>query len=284
MKSASAGLIAMLQNNDQFFLADLYTFTLQNGNVYRYTDADIDLVYGGNTFIHNELRFKRSGTKITTGIEVDTLNIDIYPQYTDSMNGIPFLKALAQGQIDGASVKLERAIMTTWGDLSNGVIVMFLGRISESNFTRTYAKLSVKSELELLNIQMPRNLYNLSCSHAVYDAGCTLLKSSFATNSSVNVTSTKTIIYFNDTHSDGYFDQGLIEFTSGVNNGLKRTIKTHLSGSLEIALTLPNTPSVGDTFIVYAGCDRTKDTCTNKFNNLQHFRGFPYIPPPEAIT
>ena len=35
---------------------------------------------------------------------------------------------------------------------------------------------------------------------------------------------------------------------------------------------------VGKQVIVYAGCDKTPQTCKNKFNNLQNFRGFPYIP------
>ena len=34
----------------------------------------------------------------------------------------------------------------------------------------------------------------------------------------------------------------------------------------------------GDAFTVYPGCDKTRNTCLNKFNNLLRFRGFPYTP------
>lgn len=284
MKTATAGMIAMLQNNNTFYIADLYTFTLQNGAVYYYTDADITLVYDTHTFVHNELRLQRTGTKLTTGLEVDTMSINVYPQSTDLMNGVTFLKALAQGQIDGAIVKVDRAIMTAWGDLSNGVISMFIGRVSEANMSRTNAVITVKSELELLNIQMPKNLYNLSCIHTLYDAGCTLAKTSFQTTTSINSGSTTTTLKFTDAQATGYFEQGFLVFTSGANNGLKRTIKTHTNGTLTLALALPSIPAVGDTFTIYAGCDRTQSTCVNKFNNLLHFRGFPFIPPPEATT
>lgn len=41
-----------------------------------------------------------------------------------------------------------------------------------------------------------------------------------------------------------------------------------------------NAPAVGDMFVVTAGSDHSQDTCTNKFNNLVHFRGFPYVTQP----
>ncbi|MBV8777226.1 MAG: phage BR0599 family protein, partial [Alphaproteobacteria bacterium] len=32
------------------------------------------------------------------------------------------------------------------------------------------------------------------------------------------------------------------------------------------------------------GCDHTVATCQSTFNNLSHFGGFPYIPPPELAV
>jgi uncharacterized phage protein (TIGR02218 family) len=39
-------------------------------------------------------------------------------------------------------------------------------------------------------------------------------------------------------------------------------------------------PANGDTFNIYPGCDKKQATCSTKFANLTHFRGFPYIPRP----
>lgn len=283
MKTASAGMIAMLQNNNQFYVADLYTFTLSDGAIYRYTDADIDITANGFIFDSGSLYLKRSNIKVSTGLQVDTLTIDTFAKDGDVISSKPFLQALAQGYVDGAQIKLERAIMTTFGDTSNGVIVMFLGRVAEISFNRTGATLTVKSMIELLNIKMPRNLYQLACLHTVYDAGCTLLKSGFLTNGTVT-SATSSHIVFSDIKANGYFDQGIIEFTSGANIGLKRTVKTHVTGAIDLALYLPSVPSAGDTFNIYPGCDRTQSTCTTKFSNLSHFRGYPYIPAPEAVT
>jgi uncharacterized phage protein (TIGR02218 family) len=48
--------------------------------------------------------------------------------------------------------------------------------------------------------------------------------------------------------------------------------------SLDLAYPLLNAPATGDAFTVYFGCDHTQFTCTNKFNDLANFRGFPYVP------
>lgn len=283
MKTATAGMIAMLQNNDQFYVADLYTFTLSDGTIYRYTDADQDITAGGFLFDSGSLNLRRSSIKTSVGIQVDNMNIEVLAKDGDVIASKPFLQAIAQGNVDGAQVKLERAIMTTFGDTTNGTIVMFLGRVAEINFNRTTVSIEVKSMVELLNIKMPRNLYQLSCLHTVYDTGCTLLKSSFATSGTV-LTATNSTLTFTDVTASGYFDQGIIEFTGGANIGLKRTVKTHTTGNIALALYLPNIPTAGDTFIIYPGCDRTKSTCSTKFSNLAHFRGYPYIPAPESIT
>ena len=43
----------------------------------------------------------------------------------------------------------------------------------------------VLSALELLNIQMPRNVYQSVCLHTVYDGGCALVKATYTVTGSV---------------------------------------------------------------------------------------------------
>ena len=42
--------------------------------------------------------------------------------------------------------------------------------------------------------------------------------------------------------------------------------------------------NVGDTFDVWAGCDKTMNKCVNFFNNLNNFRGFNSIPGADIVT
>ena len=48
----------------------------------------------------------------------------------------------------------------------------------------------------------------------------------------------------------------------------------------QITLVLPmgSDIAVGDSFNIIAGCDKTVSICSERFNNIINFRGFPDIP------
>lgn len=283
MKTATAQLITLLNGSTQFLMADLYTFTLQGGQVLRFTSADIDIVAGGYTFSAAGPRFKRGRTRLALGIEVDTLDVTVYAGTGDTVNGLPFIAYAMRGGLDGATLMLERAFMASWGDTSAGTLLLFAGRVSDVAGSRTECRLKVKSDIELLNISMPRNLYQPSCILTVYDNNCAANRA--AMTASGAVTSVAGISRFGTglTQAAGWFDQGVITFTSGANAGIQRTVKAFAADrSVSIALPFPAPVSVGDTFSIVPGCDKTQATCQAKFNNLPRFRGAPYIPVPET--
>jgi uncharacterized phage protein (TIGR02218 family) len=81
------------------------------------------------------------------------------------------------------------------------------------------------------------------------------------------------------------FAQGTILFTSGVNEGVYRTIKgqsTAVAFGLDLVYPLETPPSAGDTFQIWPGCDKTSATCTARFDNLKAFRGYPFTPAAET--
>jgi len=162
-----------------------------------------------------------------------------------------------------------------------GGVMLFKGRLGTiDEIGRTSAKLTVNSDLVLLDIDMPRNLYQPTCLHTLYDAGCTMVKASFGTNGTVGSGSSASTI--NWSGSSANFQQGSITFTSGANSGVTATILSAVPGvSMQLSYPLQSVPIVGDAFTVYFGCDRTQATCKAKFNNLANFRGFPYVPPPQ---
>ena len=116
----------------------------------------------------------------------------------------------------------------------------------------------------------------------LFDNGCQLSKASFVNASSVLTGSTKRTLNCGLVQADGYFDLGTITFTSGDNIGITRTVHHYTVGHLYLAYSLPVLPAISDTFNAYAGCDKRLSTCTDKFNNKANFRGFPFMPVPEA--
>jgi uncharacterized phage protein (TIGR02218 family) len=281
-KSASGALVTLLTASREFKMADLYTFSLLGGTVLRYASADLDIKVGALTFSSSGPWIRRGRTRLVIGLEVDTLEVTVHADATHLVAGVPWLTAVRSGAFDGASVKLERAFMSAWGDTSAGTVILFEGRVAEAIASRTEAKLTVRSDLELLNIKLPRNLYQPGCIHTLYDAGCGLSKAAFAVNTSTTSGSTKDTLNCGLTQTAGYFDLGTVTFTGGPNAGVTRTVKSYSPGVFKLSYPLPSIPNLGNGFTAYPGCDKLQATCQNKFGNLANFRGFPYIPVPET--
>ncbi len=265
-------------------MADLYTFTLVGGGVLRYSAAPTAISANGFTFALGP-KFERSKTKTVIGTEVDELDIKVYPETTDLIGDTPWLQAAWQGQLDGALLQLERAFMPTYSDTSPGTVILFAGRISDLDCSRTAIDMKCRSHLELLNIQMPRRLWQPSCNHVFGDAMCqfdrTSLQASFACLAGSS--ETQLLGAVNPTPA-GLYIQGTVVGLTGANAGDSRTITQMSNGAVTVKLALLSPPTPGDQFQLLPGCDRSLATCTNIFNNAVHFGGVPYVPTPESAV
>lgn len=285
MKSAPPELVALLNAGGPYYMADLLTLTLIDGTVARYSLWDTNLTYNGHSFSGVGPAIERSRVRTVIGFEVDTLDLTIHATAAHTINGVPILKAAARGMLDGATVLLERVFLNP-SDLFGPVVggyINFSGRVADMTVTRAEARVVVKSDIELLNIQMPKNLYQPGCQHTLYDADCGINRASVATSATVGAgSSTTTLNAAQITQAAGWFDLGYIVFTSGALAGTKRTIKAGTPGAVSLLNPLPQAPAPGDAFTAYPGCDKTMTTCSAKFSNLANFRGFPFIPVPET--
>jgi uncharacterized phage protein (TIGR02218 family) len=74
----------------------------------------------------------------------------------------------------------------------------------------------------------------------------------------------------------GYYKYGTIKFLSGKLRGITMQIKDEIDGKIYL---LKNTKliEIGDSYEIFAGCNKTLSVCKKKFNNVVNFRGEPYI-------
>lgn len=268
----------------QVMLADLYTITLVTGTVLRWTSADTNITANGFTYLSTGPLVKRGRTRLTTGLEVDTLDVTLMTGETTTILGLPIPQAASNGALDGALLKLERAYMTTtWGSV-NCTVHLFEGRVAEVSPSHTEVRLAVKSLLELLNQKWPRNLYQPSCSHQLYSPGCGVIRAAFQVSGTASGGSTTQINWTGGGKPSGWWDLGVVTFLSGANAGARRTVKASTPAStLDLALPLPFPVGAGDSFTVVPGCAKDLASCgAAKFNNLARFRGFPWVPKPET--
>ena len=288
MKPASTALISYLNAvraspDVPLVMADAFSFTLRSGLILCYTNVDVAFSYGGVTYLANSILIDGLKYKASVGLEVDQQQITISALATDTVSGgAPFLQALRDGAFDGCEIDRMRVFFSDRvGGTAIGAVTLFKGRLGTvDQIGRTSAKLTVNSDLVLLDIDMPRNIYQPTCLHTLYNSGCTLIKNAFGSNGTVGAGSTASLINWSGANAN--FQQGSITFTSGVNVGVTANVNAVVAGtSLTLGYPLQSTPAAGDTFTVYYGCDHTPGTCQSKFGNLTNFRGFPYVPPPQ---
>lgn len=282
MRTASPKLIALL-NADQFLMADLYTISTVQGDIYHYTNADVHLNVGQHTYRADGPIIAREGISLSLGIEVDHLSITIAVTENTMLGDLHMVQAFHNGVLDGARFKLQRVFMDGHSvDHQDTVITLFDGRIIEPEFDRNIIQANVASDLDVLAVKMPRNLYQPSCLNSLFDTACGLLRSDYAMTTYIEAGSSLNRLVCNLNQPQGYFSQGVVEFMTGQNQGLKCTIRLHESGALLLTLPLRDAVQVGDEIKVYPGCDKRLETCSNRFNNRERFRGMPFVPVPET--
>jgi uncharacterized phage protein (TIGR02218 family) len=289
LKTSTTALRDLLATRN-FYAADLFTFSLVDGRVFYYSSGDRDIIANGNIYPCGGTtgpffeRVAQQNALVTwrRGLQVDSLVVDVDPG-SAMIGPLPFLTACKNGLFDGAELQLERAYMPTYGDTSPGTVIMFVGRVAEIDAGRSYATFQIASHLELLNQKIPRNLYQASCVNSLFDASCGLTRAAYAVNGTVGAGSTGAQVNATLTQATGYFDLGTITFTSGLNQGLSRTIKAYTNPStLTLIAPLPEIPQAGDTFTAWPGCDKLSSTCGAKFGNLARHRGFEFVPAAET--
>lgn len=283
MKPASSDLVAYLQGTTSFLFADCFTLTLRGGTTIRVCDRDVAVTIAANIFSASGIRVSGLKYAIKIGVDVDEQDITVAAGPNDLVDGVPFLVALRRGALDGATIQRDRAFFTAWDLSAIGAVTLFHGRVSTiDKIGRTEAQMKVKSDLVLLDTDMPRNLYQPSCLHTLYDSGCGLDRAAHTVTGHVEAGSTAARIVWSGAVA-GTYDQGTLVFTSGGNAGVQVTIKTAASGNLDLSYPLDTAPGVGDAFTIAAGCDHSMGSggCA-KFANLVNFRGFPFVPPPET--
>jgi uncharacterized phage protein (TIGR02218 family) len=306
MRPATAALRSYLAANDVCVAIDLHTFALPSGEVLRYSGWTTPLTIPGTAFPAGSLnydaagytdfvlgpRFDRSTVTTKIGIEPTELDISILAGAGDLIGGANFADAVRGGQFDGATVELDRLFAPPLANGSAapaanlGAIVWFYGRVAEAQVGRSRIEMKVKSLLDLLaQQQMPRRLYQAACTHVFGDAMCGFNRASLAASITAQAGSTQAIIVTTLSPSPAtLYDQGTIVATSGANAGQSRTIAQLAGGNIVLLKAWLQPVTAGDGFQLLPGCDHTVATCQSVFNNLIHFGGFPYIPPPELAV
>jgi hypothetical protein len=88
----------------------------------------------------------------------------------------------------------------------------------------------------------------------------------------------------------GWYDGAVIQWLQGENAGRSIEAKTTAAigggqDAYDIETWLPNArlPKVGDVCYIQPGCDKLRETCRDKFDNILNYQGFPDLPGQDEI-
>ena len=301
-------------SSSQYYLAELYQFTLYTGAAYYFTSGQVPITTaiatGPTTFgatntyatglvlIRGDISQKigvEGGSMKLTVIPATPPNIPGYPANGPALiNGYPFLEACHMGLLDGSTVQVSKFVATppvppAQMVTSQGAFGYYMGTVENMEVGRFKAELTVDDYLVYMNNQqMPRNVYMSGCMHRFLDHGCdpsgTVRTASTVTGATISAVTNAGSFTTSLTQADHYFDLGYMTFTSGVNNTFIGTIsqQLHASGALVLKYPMPAAPSPGDTFNIVRGCDLSVASC-NARSNLAHNSSVPFMPVPETI-
>ena len=150
--------------------------------------------------------------------------------------------------------------------------------LSDNKYSAEYRSITQKMQ------QTIGRVYGAECDAKLGDARCGVTLSSYTVTGTLTAVTSNSV--FTDTarvEADDLYNYGLITFTSGANTGLSREVKAFGSGQFTVHLPFPHTIGSSDAYSVYQGCDKRQATCIAKFNNIDNFRGFPFIVGADAL-
>jgi len=134
------------------------------------------------------------------------------------------------------------------------------------------------SDAGVLSKQFPRVMYQSRCNHTVFDAQCTL--DPILWTKTVTVTAVSGIEVSVDTivnYGPGFYTGGTL-----AKGDDERLITYQLGGALNLLAAISGL-AIGDEVDIIPGCNGMPQCCIGRFDNFDHFVGFPYIPTKNVV-
>lgn len=239
-----------------------------------FTDHDADIDFGGDTYLASAA-LSASETQAQLGLAPDELDA------SGALSAAAITEEdLAAGRYDGAQVYLYEL---DWADTA---IATLLGRFVIGQVER--GPLAFRAELRSLAAAVDTRqgrLHTRLCDVArLGDARCKLALGPWqGTATVVSAAALEVTVSGLSGLAPSLWTGGTLDWTGGANAGAGGDIRGAADaggGLTRISLwrAPATTPQPGDTGTATVGCDRTWETCRDRFGNGVNFRGFPHMP------
>lgn len=280
MKSLSSPTLDHLQGETTTF-AVFWSIARKDGQVFRYTSHDRDVVDGSDTY-RAASGILPSNVAASVGKGVDNLQIAGLISAGDITDA-----DLLNGLFDDAEVVI---FVNSYEDMTLDPIVLAKGYVGEVKAGRGYFEVEVVSLIARSGQAIGKVCSPLCRVKQLGDAECGVDLAPFQFTGAVAASTSKSIFTTTSAGIVGkaefYFAYGTLEWLTGPNAGKFVEVRTNDdTNPMEIVLweIMPFPIGAGDTFEITAGCDRRLESCRDKFANVLNFRGEPFVPGNDAV-
>lgn len=247
----------------------------KDGRTLGFTDHDRDLTFDGVTFAA-ESGLVASALQQSTGLSVD--NSEAIGALSNAAISATDIRA---GRFDGALVQIW---LVNWADPEVRML-QFRGTLGELQQVDGAFRAELRGLSEMLN-QPQGRIYQRDCTALLGDKACKLEVSAAEFTAEAPVVSQKDDRVFAfeplERYDLAWFERGRLQVVTGEAAGLQALIKNDRwlqdRREIEVWESLGQTVRPGDILRLEAGCDKRFETCRFKFNNVENFQGFPFIP------
>jgi len=237
---------------------DLYRFE-EATTVHTFTSGNREIVHNSETYI--PIPIGRSDIKITAELGKSSIEVKISLKNTLAKTWVATV----------LEVPIRLTVFTIVD--SDPAVTAWIGRMTSVKSSKKDAIFVINSDATLMNRSGLRKRFQRTCPYALYGKGCFVDENSFSTAGTV-LSRDDLVITIAEAalEPDGFYTGGMIR----ASNGKLRYIIAHVGTAITISRDLPGL--IDDNVTLFLGCNRTRADCTDKFNNLANFGGYPFIP------
>ncbi len=273
MKSITTALQAHLEQ-EVTTLATCWKLIRMDGQVLGFTDHDRALHVSGVDYM------AASGFTPTAIASSAALNVDNMDVEGMLSSGAITEADIMAGLYDHAEISV---FQVNYEDITMGALPLRTGWLGEVKMSGGRFVAEVRGLAQRLS-QRIGEFYSPTCRADFGDSRCKKSLAAHTSFSSVtSVTSRSVLRDSARTETAGFYSFGTLTMLSGTNAGLSAEVKIYAPGVFTLFMPFPYDVTVGSSYKVTQGCDKTFQTCAARFANAVNFRGEPHVPGTDRI-
>jgi uncharacterized phage protein (TIGR02218 family) len=263
-----------LEETQQKKFADLFEIRTGIEPAERFTSHEEPIVFDFDTYINVPISL--SSYKLSN--DLSSVSVQITAPVSENLS-----RYIANSVSEPTTVKVTRVVVD---DVSKFAVI-FDGEIADIEVFDTgeaedgtpnplQAKASCESISILNRNRLPDMAYQAECNNTLYDDVCQVDRNDFTIVETITIDGTGQVLTASGAsgYADDFFSKGVIKTSFGD----RRLITQHKTDQLSILYPFDSRLEDGATVEISAGCDKAVETCRDKFDNVERFRGMIFIP------